>query len=146
MKNTRLKAIKEPFPVASQASIEQWDQYLKSLETPRREVLLKPKHYDRLADEQTIKCTYENLEYRESQYDLAERVAEAMTTLTNRERLVIKLLYWRNFRKSEIAKKMEVPRQSVQTLEKRALEKLKKSLSENDEQLLILTLVQGVAG
>ena len=146
MKKTKLKTVTEAFPGASTASIEEWDMYLSSLEVPRREVLLNPDHYNRLAERETIKSTYENLEYQESQHDLSQRVEKAMAILTNREKQVIEMLYWGNFRKVKIAEKLFISRQAVQKMQDRALNKLKRALSEKDEDSLVVTILKGRAG
>jgi len=146
MKKAKLKSVTEAFPGASTASIEEWDAYLSGYEVPRREVLLNSDHYNRLAERETIKSIYENLEYQESHSDIAEEIRRALDTLTEKSRTVILMLYWQNMRKSEVAKKLGVSWETVYKTEKRSLLALKNELSEKNQENLMFTLENGIAG
>ena len=86
------------------------------------------------------------MEYRESDFDISERVHRALAQLTKKEREVIKLLYWKNYLPTTVAKMFGVRRQTVHVVEQRALKKLKKYFSENDQENLAVTIVRGLAG
>lgn len=59
-----------------------------------------------------------------------EKLAEAMLTLTNRQRQVIKWYYWGGYKQSEIAAILSCGQNAVSMLLNRAVKRLQQNLSE----------------
>lgn len=92
-------------------------------------------HLRRLRTRPALASSHEDLGGR-SASDLTDRLAvrEALFTLSERERAVLQLAYFGGFTQQEIATAWKVPLGTVKTWSRRALEKLRERVSEQEEE------------
>lgn len=116
-----------------------WDDYLKTIETPQREVMLP--NLDRVLlkrDAQQVVSEYAAKEASEesSLYLSPLAVRKALLELTCRQREIIDLIYFEDMNIEAAARKLRISRQAASSALSRSLERLKGVLGPQLEKKL----------
>ena len=129
MSNNNLKDLEK---LSANWSPDQWERYLSTLETPCKEVLISPSHYNKLSQTKNISTIFEGLPLLEKKrFKPKLSVKEVMNKLSRNERRVIVGLYWYDLTQDVLAEKFQVSKQSINKYKARALKKMKNFISLN---------------
>jgi len=126
--------------VAQHWGIDIWDKYLfETVEVPQREMVTRSQRvYENYADTTDLEELIQDVAEGGSEVlgnDAFEKeLRKAMSELTDNQEHVIYLTFWKNRRNKEIADYIGTTPESVRRLKIRALETLKRKLSQKKEE------------
>jgi len=124
--NEELSADSTIMEISRSWTPEQWEQYLKKTEGPLKEDLLSENHYDRIADESEISI----FDYAQTSASLAitERVRTAVSSLTDRQRQVVELIFFKLKSERQTGLELGIDRSSVRKHKRKAIKNLRKTI------------------
>ncbi len=97
-----------------------WEKYLSSLETPGKEILIRPRNYKRLRERNHI---YENF----PGFSITSgKLKNALHRLTKKQQKIIFLFFFEGLSHRKIALRMNISHSCVLKMKHRALKSLKK--------------------
>ena len=101
-------------------SYETWENYLSSIETPRKEALLRnPRLVEELSEEE-YKKTLPSSMPTETISHLRTALEKILPCLPKKQRQVLECIFWENLSLSETAKKFGVTKGAIQNTKRRA--------------------------
>lgn len=117
---------------------EMWEQYLVTLESPVKEDLIAPSQFDRLAQS----CVVQVFDYAQgaSSPSTTVRVQSALDHLTQRQRQVVGLIFFKSMTSREVARKLGICQSAVCKFKRKGLRNLRQIL---EEGVVTLPLVEG---
>ena len=117
-------------------SPEQWEQYLKTLETPQREQTLEDASFSELYSTENHEELFGKSEAMEEETrEKTEAIKDILKYLSPQKRECIRLFFWEGMCNREIAKSLDVSKRTVIRLKKRALKELEE-LHKKEKEIL----------
>lgn len=102
---------------------EDWEQYLKKIETPLSESLISSSGYKRRQELQT-ESIFRRVANTPTRC-LQKKAFELLQPLTERQRQIIELIYWGHKSEREVAKLLGISRSTVRVIQKRSILRIK---------------------
>lgn len=109
-------------------NVNEWENYLKEIESPQTELLLDDPNYLNFLSEEKFKEGVSELIGTNYSSNLNAVIVLLMERLTKKQRTVLDLIFWQSKTLREVADILQVRHTTVQDLRDRALASLARTL------------------